>query len=136
MLSGNGATDTGFSGYDIDPEILNVLTEYEEHRLRENIRQTCSELDVQIIKGVLSTNHVHMFLSIPPHQALSTVMPQIKGRSSRRIQMEFPDLRKRYWGRRFWARGYFSTTSGNVTDEIILQYLELHSSRKPTGVSR
>jgi putative transposase len=54
-------------------------------------------------------------------------MQRIKGRSSRRIQMEFPELRKRYWGRRFWARGYFSTTSGNVTDDIITQYLELHS---------
>src|SRR5438477_2310932 len=31
--------------------------------------------------------------------------------SSHRVQMEFPDLRKRYWGRHFWARGYFSTTS-------------------------
>ena len=57
-------------------------------RLREIIRQTCAELGVQIIKGVLSTNHVHMFLSIPPHLALSTVMQRIKGRSSRRIQME------------------------------------------------
>ena len=66
-----------------------------------------------------------MFLSIPPKLSLSDVMQRIKGRSSRRIQMEFPELRKRYWGRRFWARGYFSTTSGNVTDDIIMQYLEL-----------
>ena len=73
---------------------------------------------------------------IPPQLALSTVMQRIKGRSSRRVQMEFPELRKRYWGRRFLARGYFSTTSGNVSDDIILQYLELHSKRNPTGVSR
>jgi putative transposase len=61
---------------------------------------------------------------------------RIKGRSSCRIQMEYTELRKRYWGRRFWARGYFSTTSGNVTDDIIPQYLELHTERKSTGVSR
>jgi putative transposase len=42
-------------------------------------------------------------------------------------------LRKRYWGRRFWARGYFSTTSGNITDDVILQYLHKH---EPTGASR
>ena len=105
-------------------------------RLREIIRQTCGEMGVQIEKGVLSSDHVHMFVSIPPQLALSTVMQRIKGRSSRKIQMEFPDLRKKYWGRRFWARGYFSTTSGNVTDDVILQYLELHSKREPTGVSR
>ena len=64
-------------------------------RLREIIRQTCSEMGVRI-EGVLSNDHVHMFVSIPPHLALSTVMQRIKGRSSRKIQMEFPDLRKRY----------------------------------------
>src|ERR1700730_5292738 len=47
-----------------------------------------------------------------------------QGRSSHRVQMEFPELRKRYWGRHFWARGYFCTTSGNITDEAILQYLK------------
>ena len=93
-------------------------------------------MGVRIEKGVLSSDHVHMFVSIPPHLTISTVMQKVKGRSSRKIQMEFPDLRKRYWGRRFWARGCFSTTSGNVTDDVILQYLELHSKRKPTGISR
>ena len=105
-------------------------------RIREIIRQTCDDMGVHIVKGVLARDHVHMFLSIPPRLSLSDVMHRIKGRSSRRIQMEFPELRKRYWGRRFWARGYFSTTSGNVTDDIILQYLELHSKRDATGVSR
>jgi len=61
--------------------------------------------------------------------ALSTVMQRIKGRLSRQIQTAFPELRKRYRGRRFWARGYVSTTSGNVTDDIIAQYLELQSSQ-------
>jgi putative transposase len=61
--------------------------------------------------------------------ALSTVMQRIKGRLSRQIQTAFPELRKRYWGRRFWAGGYVSTTSGNVTDDIIAQYLELPSSK-------
>ena len=47
--------------------------------------------------------------------------------------MEFPELRKRYWGRHFWGKGYFCTTSGNITDDTILQYLKHH---EPTGVSR
>jgi putative transposase len=69
-------------------------------RLREIIRQTCAEMSVRIEKGVLSSDHVHIFVSIPPHLALSTVMQRIKGRSSRKIQMEYPGLRTRYWGRR------------------------------------
>ena len=85
-------------------------------RIREIIIQTCDEMCVHIVRGVLAGDHVHMFLSIPPKLSLSDVMQRIKGGSSRRIRMEFPELRKRYWGRRYWARGYFSTTSGNVTD--------------------
>ena len=113
-----------------------VLQGAMRERLRDVIGQTCAELDVQIIKGVLARDHVHMFINVPPKLALATVMQRIKGRSSRRVQIEFPELRKRYWGRRFWARGYFSTTSGNVTDDIILQYLELHSKRDATGICR
>ena len=74
-----------------------------------------------------------MFVEIPPHLAVSDFVRRVKGRSSHRVQMEFPDLRKRYWGRHFWARGYFSTTSGNITDDVILQYLHKH---EPTGASR
>ncbi|MGB0903109.1 IS200/IS605 family transposase [Halocynthiibacter sp.] len=113
-----------------------VLQGAMRERLRDVIRQTCAELDVQIIKGVLARDHVHMFINVPPKLALSTAMQRVKGRSSRRVQLEFPDLRKRYWGQRFWARGYFSTTSGNVADDIILQYLELHSKRDATGINQ
>ena len=104
-------------------------------RVRQIIRQVCDELDVHIVKGALSKDHVHMVIAVPPNQAISDVMRRIKGRSSRRIQQAFPAIRKRYWGCHFWARGYFSTTSGNITDDVILQYLENHLT-KPTGVSR
>jgi putative transposase len=74
--------------------------EMREH-IREIIIQTCHELGVHIEKGVLPTDHVHMFISVPPQIALSKVMMRIKGRSSYKVQREFPELRKRYWGQRF-----------------------------------
>ena len=112
-----------------------VLEGVVRERIREIIRQVCAELGVAIVKGVLSRDHVHMMVSIPPHLAVGDVVRRMKGRSSHRVQREFPDLRKRYWGRHFWARGYFCTTSGNVTDDIMLQYIEQHAD-KPAGVSR
>jgi putative transposase len=72
-------------------------------------------------------------VEIPPHIAVGDFVRRVKRRSSQRVQMEFPDLRKRYWGRHFWARGYFSTMSGNITDAVILRYLQEH---EPTGISR
>jgi putative transposase len=95
-------------------------------RVRDIVRQVSREMGINIVSGVLSRDHVHMFVEIPPHIAVSQFVQRAKGRSSRRVQQEFPELRKKYWGRRFWARGYFCTTSGNITDDIILNYLENH----------
>ena len=95
-------------------------------RVREIIAQVAEEMDIKIINGVLSNDHIHVFVSIPPQIAVSEFVKKAKGRSSRKIQQEFPEIRKRYWGRHFWGRGYFSSTSGNVTDEVITAYLDNH----------
>ncbi len=78
---------------------------------------------------------MHMFIAVPPKRAISQVIQRMKGRSSYRVQQEFPAIRKRYSGRHFWAKGYFSTTSGNITDGAILQYLDNHIA-DPTDASR
>src|SRR5215211_1302039 len=70
-------------------------------RIREIVRQVCAELGVEIVSGVLSKDHVHMFVQIPPRLSVSDFVRRVKGRSSYKAQMEFPALRKRYWGRRF-----------------------------------
>lgn len=114
-------------------------------RVRDIVRQVCDEMGVRIVKGLLSRDHVHMFVEIPPKVAVSAFVQKAKGRSSRRIQQEFEHIRKRYWGQRFWARGYFCTTSGNITDDVIMRYLAHHakpsemasaSPHEPTGASR
>jgi Transposase IS200 like len=73
-------------------------------RIRTIIQQVCKELNVQIISGVMSREHVHMFVEIPPHIAVSGFVRRFKGRSLHRVQMQFPGLRKRTWGQHFWAR--------------------------------
>ena len=83
-------------------------------------------MNIKIINGVLSSDHIHVFVSIPPHITVSEFVQKAKGRSSRKIQQEFPEIKKRYWGRHFWGRGYFSSTSGNVTDEMINAYIDSH----------
>ena len=113
-----------------------VLTKPMRYRIREIIYQLCSVLGVKLISGVLSNNHIHIFVEIPPKISVSNFMRRIKGCTSRKIQQEFIELRKRYWGRRFWARGYFCTTSGNVTNETILNYIATHTNDEPTGISR
>ena len=107
-----------------------VLTEDVALRVRELVRQTCESFEIRIIKGVVSKDHVHIFVSAPPTMAPSQIMRRIKGRTSSKLLEEFPHLRKRFWGRHFWARGYFCASSGQVTDEMIKTYLEHHFEPK------
>ena len=51
-------------------------------------------------------------------------MRRIKGRTSSYLLEEFPHLKKQFWGRHLWARGYLAVSSGNITDEMIQQYIE------------
>ena len=107
-----------------------VMIEEVAHRVRELVRQTCESFEIQIIKGVVSKDHVHIFVSAPPTMAPSEIMRRIKGRTSSKLFADYPHLRKKFWGRHFWARGYFCASSGNVTDEMIKTYLEHHFEPK------
>jgi putative transposase len=101
-----------------------VLTKNISMRLRELIRQGCESRNIKIVRGSIGRDHVHMLISCPPSMAPSKIVQYLKGRSSRLIQEEFPELKKKYWGQHFWARGYFCSTVGSVTEETIKNYIE------------
>ena len=100
-------------------------------RVRELVRQTCEMFEIQILRGVVSKDHVHILVSAPPTISPSEIMRRIKGRSSRKIFEEFPHIKKRYWGRHFWARGYFCVTAGELTKKMIKEYLAHHFELDP-----
>ena len=102
-------------------------------RARDLIREICKSKDVEIIRGHISRDHVHIFVSVPPHISVSQLVQSIKGKSSRKMMMEFKRLSRAFWGRHLWARGYFVASSGNVTDEVIMQYIESQGKEPPDG---
>ena len=93
-------------------------------RVRTLIREICFQEDIEIIKGHISSDHVHLFVSYPPKLCISKMVQLMKGRTSRKILMEFGEMKRHFWGRHIWARGYFAASSGNVTDEVIKRYIE------------
>ena len=99
-------------------------------RVRDLVRQTCELLELEILKGVIRKDHVHLLVSAPPTVSASEIMKRVKGRSSTKLFQEYPQLKKRYWGQHFWARGYFCVTAGELTEGMIEEYLEHHFKRK------
>jgi len=92
-------------------------------RVRDLIREICSQPEVTIMKGHVAKDHLHLFVSIPPQVTISRLIQWLKGKTAYKLLGEFPHLQKQFWGRHLWARGYFCCSSGNVTDEVIAEYI-------------
>lgn len=113
-----------------------VLTGEVAIRVRDLIRQIALEHELEVISGKVARDHVHVFLSYRPTQKLSQVLPWLKGTSSRVLLQEFPHLRRKFWGRHFWARGYLAVSSGTITDEMIKEYIDEQEGEQIVDDSR
>ena len=102
-------------------------------RVRDLMREICKAKDVEIIKGYVSKDHVHFLVSVPPHISVSKLVQSIKGKTSRKLMMEYKRLSRAFWGGHMWAGGYFVASSGNVTDEVIMKYIEEQGKEPPDG---
>lgn len=130
---------TSHSTYDIKYHVV-WITKYRKPvmkgqvglRTRELIRQVCKANDIIIISGSIQNDHVHLLISVPPKLSVSKVMQLLKGRTSRKLLQEFEDLSREFWGKHLWARGYFAASTGNVTDEIVKQYIESQGKEPPS----
>ena len=92
--------------------------------VRKITREVCKRLGVEILRGHVRPDHVHLLVSAPPQLAPSRLMQAVKGKASHRLLSDWRKLRKEFWGRHLWARGYFVASSGNVTDEVIAEYIK------------
>ena len=93
-------------------------------RLREVLRMVCAERGMTVVQGNIRPDHVHLLVSAPAHLSPAKIVQYLKGKSSYRLQREFRELQKRYWGQHLWGRGYFCATVGAVTEEQIKRYIE------------
>ncbi len=110
-----------------------VLVGEVKPRCRELLIQICDAEDVRILKGVVSQDHVHMHVEYPPSISVSDLVKRMKGWTSRILQREYPHLEKRYWGRHFWGVGYGAWSTGNITEEMVQDYLEHHRTGSNQG---
>ena len=94
------------------------------YRIRDLIREICQTHSIEIIRGHVSKDHIHIFISMPPQISVSKIAQYVKGKTSRKLLQEFTPLRKQFWGQHLWSRGFFAASSGAITDEMIIEYIE------------
>ena len=100
-----------------------VLVKEIKPRLKEVLVELCNWLDITIIEAAICSDHVHMYLSVPPKYSPAHVMKILKGKSAEYLRRDFPELGKKYWGLHIWARGYFVSTVG-IDSATIQKYVK------------
>lgn len=87
------------------------------HECADMNRWKIEELNIQ-------PDHVHVLVQMRPDVSVSKMVQLFKGRSSKAIREEFPELQEFLWGKSFWADGYFAETSGQVNEARIREYIQ------------
>jgi putative transposase len=113
-----------------------VLTGEVAVRVRDLVRTIAAEHELEIISGKVARDHVHVLISYRPTQRVSQIVQWLKGTSSRVLLQEFPRLRKQFWGKHLWARGYLAVATGTVTDEAIREYIDEQAGEQIADDSR
>lgn len=90
--------------------------------LGEVIRELARQRESQVLEGHLCSDHVHVYISIPPKYAVAQVVGYIKGKSAIQIARTFAGRVRNFTGENFWARGYFASTVGR-DEEVIRNYI-------------
>ena len=99
-----------------------ILTGGVGNSVRDIIKQLCEWKKIEILEGNVQADHVHLLLSVPPKHSISEVVGFLKGKSAIKIFDRHLELKRRYWGRHFWAKGYCVSTVG-LDEEQIRKYV-------------
>ena len=87
------------------------------------IRELCRRKSVEIIEAHAMPDHIHILVSIPPNERVSSFMGYLKGKSTMIIFERYAHLKYKYGNRHFWSRGYYvSTVGGNK--QAVKKYIQ------------
>ena len=92
--------------------------------------------DITILESEVMEDHIHLVVSFPPNKSISTVMKALKGASAREWFQQFPETKKELWKGSLWSASYFVSTVGNISKEVVMQYVQDQLTEFNAGRSR
>jgi putative transposase len=107
-----------------------VITEPMLKRMEELLRETCEQMECELIEFNGEDDHVHLMVSAHPKVAVSNLVGKLKGKTAYFIRQEFSkEVRKKLWGEHFWSPSYCVVSCGGAPLEIVNKYIE--DQRRP-----
>ena len=91
-------------------------------RLKELVNEVADEHGWSVKEVEVMPDHIHLFIKICPTDNIAYVVNQLKGRTSRVLREEFPELKKRIPS--LWTRSYYAESVGCISEDTIRRYIE------------
>jgi len=102
-----------------------VFTTNEKANTLKAILQTIAKRNnVDISNLEVMPDHVHMVISFAPKYAPSSIVKAFKGGSAKQWFIKYPETKQMLWGGHLWSPSFFMSTLGNVSKEIVAQYID------------
>ena len=114
-----------------------VLTQRVFDVLRAAWLITCCEHNAELIECNFEGDHVHLLLAYPPSIALSRLIQQLKGYSSRCVRrLRFREVTRELWGNAFWSPSYCVVSCGGAPLEHIKSYVQQQEGAAASSTAR
>lgn len=104
--------------------------EYIAERCKDIIRESSTKNGVNVLEIECGSDHIHLLIDTKPSTDLTSYINVIKGRSSRLLREEFPELKEILYGDAFWSPSYYLATTGNVSLDTLMKYVENQRSKE------
>lgn len=80
---------------------------------------------VKVVEIECGVDHVHLLISAKPTLDIPKYINTIKGHSSHFLRKQFSTfLQDKLWGANFWSPSYFIASTGNISLDVLKQYVE------------
>ena len=99
-----------------------ILSDDIAERLETILRETCAELEAEILALEIMPDYLHLLVEVDPQFGIHRLVKRLKGRSSRYLRQEYAELRSRL--PTLWTHSYFVSTVGGAPLAAIKNYIE------------
>ena len=89
------------------------------------MRETCEQMECELLEFNGESDHLHLMVSVHPKQAIAALVGKLKGKSSYILRRDHLELIKPYlWGSHFWSPSYCVVSTGGASIEVVRNYIE------------
>ncbi len=92
--------------------------------VKKIVAEVAAERGFEVATIETGDDHMHLFVSAPPHISISVLVKWIKGITARKLFVQYPSLRKKLYLGHLWNPSFYVGTVGDMSEQVVKKYIE------------